>query len=146
MILYFSFLDLNQAGGLSAMLCSSWNTLWSICIRLSEGDPTSSEIIWSEFYSDCISWYEADKMFLHLTTYIGSYDHVRELFRKLDLEDCSRERLEYLSFYFDLIVFWHVLKGFYKIAGESIYKRREIANLFLRKCISSLSSWFVKEK
>jgi hypothetical protein len=105
MILYFSFLDLNQAGGLSAMLCRSWNSLWSICIRLSEGDPTSSEIIWSEFYSDRISWNETDKMFLHLATYIGSYDHVRELFRKLDLEYGSGERFEYLSFYFDLIVF-----------------------------------------
>jgi hypothetical protein len=105
MILYFSFLDLNQAGGLSAMLCGSWNTLWSVCVGLSEGYPTSAKIIGSEFYCHGISRNETDKMFLHLATYIGSYDHVRELFRKLDLEYSSRERFEYLSFYFDLIVF-----------------------------------------
>ena len=105
MILYFSFLDLNQAGGLSAMLRGSWSTLWSVGIGLSEGDPTATEIIWSEFYGDRISRDETDQVFLHLTTHIRPYDHVRELFRKLDLEYGSWERLEYLSFYFDLIVF-----------------------------------------
>jgi hypothetical protein len=85
-------------------------------------------------------------MFLHLATYIGSYDHVRELFRKLDLEYGSGERFEYLSFYFDLIVFWHVLKGFYKIAGESIYKREENANLFSKKQQVSVLGWFTRER
>lgn len=91
MILYFSFLDLNQAGGLSAMLCRSRNTLWSVCIGFSEGYPTPSEIIGSELYGNGISRYETNKMFLHLTTDVGPYDHVRELLRELHLKYSSRE-------------------------------------------------------
>ncbi len=106
--------------GLSAILRSSWNPLWSIRIGLSKSYTAATEIIWGQFYSDRISWNETNKMFLHLTTYISSYNHVWELFGKLDLKYSSWKRFEYLSFYFDFIVFWHVLKGFYKIAGESI--------------------------
>ena len=87
------------------MLSGTRSTLWSIRIGLAEGDATSSEIIWSELYRDSVSWDETDEMFLHLTTDICSDYHVRELFWELYLEYSSRERLEYLSFYFDLIVF-----------------------------------------
>jgi hypothetical protein len=38
------------------------------------------------------------------------------------------------------------LKGFYKIAGESIYKRGKNANLFLRKSSSHLESVYICEK
>jgi hypothetical protein len=79
--------------------------LWSIGIGPAESDATSSEIIWSELYCDSISWDETDEMLLHLATDIGSDDHIRELFWELYLKYCSRERLEYLSFYFDFIVF-----------------------------------------
>ena len=94
-----------MCSGLSAVGCRSWCTDWSVGIGLAEGDPTSSEIIWSELYSDSVSWDETDEMLLHLTTHVGLDDHIREFFWKLYLEYSSGKRLEYLSFYFDFIVF-----------------------------------------
>jgi hypothetical protein len=91
--------------GLSAVWCGSWCTNWSVGVGLAEGDPTSREIIWCELYSDSISRYETDEMFLHLATHVGSNYHVREFFWELYLKDSSGERLEYLAFYFDFIVF-----------------------------------------
>jgi hypothetical protein len=90
----------------TAAMGSRW-TDRSIRIGLSEGDTTTSEIIGSELDHDSISWDELDTVFLHFSSYIRTYHHVRESFWKLYFEYGSWEGFQYFTLDFDFIIFRH---------------------------------------
>ncbi len=94
-------------------LVLSLRLVWS-CIRIwfAECDTSTSQVVWSQLDCYRISWNEADKMFLHLTTDIRTNHHIGELLRELNFKDGSRKGFEYLSFNFDFVVFWHVNRVF----------------------------------
>ena len=70
-------------------------------------NTSSRKIVGSELHGNGISRDKTYKMFLHLPRYIRPNNHIIEVLWKLNFKYSSGKWLEYDSFHFDLVFFWH---------------------------------------